>query len=115
MNVDIQLIIAAVIAILGYILAYLKDKEITNVQDFFDPISPVVEPPKNTPKRSYNMSEGVKTFLLAGHVPQEQVDMMRQIDEAEAAGKIDYQVRYTNGFYLISYGQIAGGAGPGKN
>ena len=110
MNVDIQLIIAAIIAILGYILAYLKDKEITNVQDFFDPISPIVEPPKKTPKRSYTMSEGVKTFLLAGHGPLEQVDMMRQIDEAEAAGKIDYQVRHQNGYYLISYGQIAGGA-----
>ena len=115
MDIDILHIAEAIALILGYIIAYLKTREVKNVQNFFDPASTVTTVPKNTPTQSYMMSEGAKTFLLAGHGPLEQVDMMRQIDEAEAAGKIRYVVTYSKGYYQIEYGQIQGGAGPGKN
>lgn len=103
-------IVEIIIAILGYILAYLKNNEVKNVQDFFDPESPVTTPPKNTPTRSYKMSDSVKAFLICGESAADQAEMLRQVTEAEAVGDIDYIVSYSKGYYVIQYGQITGGA-----
>ena len=108
MDIDIQQIITILVALLGYILAYLKTNEIQNVQDFFDPESPVITPPKKTPTRSYLMSESVKQMLIVGETPADQATMLKQVEEAEDAGKIKYVVTYSKGYYQIEYGQITG-------
>ena len=109
MDIDILHIAEAIALILGYIIAYLKTREVKNVQNFFDPESPVIIPPKNTPTRSYLMSPEVQEFLLAGESPADQATMMKQIDEAEAAEKVEYTISYSKGYYNIAYGQIQGG------
>jgi hypothetical protein len=103
-------ILEAIVLLLGYIIAYLKTREVKNVQDFFDPESPVIIPPKNTPTQSYMMSDSVRAFLICGESPADQATMLTQVDEAEAAGKIRYVVTYSKGYYQIEYGQIRGGA-----
>ena len=110
---DLQILVAAIIAVLGYILAYLKHKETTNVQDFFDPASPVTAPPKGVPQRSYEMSPDVLNFLLSGHKPNEQFAILEQIKAAEDAGITAYTIKYPSGFYNIRNGQIASSGGDG--
>ncbi len=109
MDFDIQTILTVIVTILGYILAYLKTNEVKNVQNFFDPASPVIIPPKNTPTRSYLMSDSVKAFLICGESASDQATMITQVEEAEAAGKIKYTISYSKGYYNIEYGQIRGG------
>lgn len=110
MDIDILHIAEAIALILGYIIAYLKTREVKNVQNFFDPASTVTTVPKNTPTQSYMMSDSVRAFLICGESPADQATMLTQVDEAEAAGKIRYVVTYSKGYYQIEYGQIRGGA-----
>lgn len=85
-------------------------EEIQETQAFFDPENTdVMTPPARTPDRSWKMSESVKSFLLAGHSDDEKVSILKQVEEAEAAGYVDYTISYPGGYYKISYGQINGG------
>lgn len=85
-------------------------EEIQRTQAFFDPEdTEVMTPPARTPDRSWKMSESVKSFLLAGHSDDEKVSILKQVEEAEAAGYVDYTISYPGGYYKISYGQINGG------
>ena len=134
----IEQLIAAVIALISVIVAIFKDsqaktaletaenagidKEIAEarmvyaqgqtqeVQDFFDPDSPVTTPPSGTPTRSYVMRDSVRAFLICGESASDQAVMLDQVNRAEAAGEIRYVVKYSKGYYEIEYGQITGGA-----
>lgn len=115
MDPFIEQIITVIIALIMALIAWYKNEqtktavaETQNVQDFFDPASEVVEPPEGTPERSYKMSESVKQVLIAGESVADQEKMLRQVENAEEAGKIDYIVYYSKGYYKIQYGQIRG-------
>ena len=65
------------------------------------------------------MSEPVKQFILNDAEPGEEGEISRQILDAEAkmdaTGKmIPYVITFRSGrWYIIEYGQIAGGGSPG--
>jgi len=97
------------------IMAYFQKAEKEKTQAFFDPDNnKQMTPPAGTPGRSWKMADSVKSFILAGHIDAEKADILEQITAAEKAGLVDYQISHPNGYYLISYGQLAGGASWGK-
>ena len=116
---DIEQIITIGIAAVTSVIAWFKARETKNVQDFFDPESPVVVAPKGTPARSYYMADAVRTLILSDAPNAEKGDIYRQIQEAEArmddTGKaMPYVITFASGrWYLIEFGQIAGGGSPG--
>lgn len=87
--------------------------ELQTTQDFFDPENTeVMTPTESTPDRSWKMSEETKNFLLSGCTDAEKLSVTNQINEAEAAGYVDYKIVVGNGYYNISYGCIIGGVAP---
>jgi len=115
METLIEQMIPILIAIITAIIAWYKNKEAKtavaetqNVQDFFDPDSIVTTPPENTPKRSYLMSDSVRQTLIAGESIEDQNKMLKQVEDAESAGILEYAVYYSKGHYKIQYGQIRG-------
>jgi len=116
---EIEQIITILVAIVTSFVAWLKTREAAETQNFFDPESAVVTPPKNTPTRSYYMSETVKQFILQDAAPDEKGEIYRQIQDAEAhmdeTGKATpYVITFRSGrWYIIEFGQIAGGGSPG--
>jgi len=76
---------------------------------FFDPASPETIPPASVPMRSYVMSDSVKQFILQGHPAATRAAIEEQIIDAEEAGKIRYTITYPGGYYVVEWGQVAGG------
>ena len=115
----IAFLVAAAAAIWKWIESRQTKAELQQTQDFFDPESVVVTPPKRTPARSYYMNEDVKQFILQDAAPDEKGDIYKQIQDAEAhmdeTGKAaPYVIKFRSGrWYIISFGQIAGGGSPG--
>ncbi|MDV0442588.1 hypothetical protein [Methanorbis furvi] len=111
-------LLLAVITAVAALYAWIKDKQAKNdaayadeVQKYFDPADTTVQaPPEGTPKRSYTMSDEVKSFLISGESEEDQRSMLEQVRDAEAKDLCEYRVSYSRGYYNISYGQIAGGA-----
>lgn len=91
------------------------EKEKQEVIDFFDAENTEVQtPPASVPARSWKMSDSVKNFLLAGHSEKEQVEILKQVEEAEAKQLVEYTIHYEGGYYVILYGQINRHAAWGK-
>ena len=116
-------IIALILAILAAVWKWIESRtakdELALVQDFFDPESTVVTPPKGTPARSYYMREITKQHLLNDAAPDERGEIYRQIQDAEArmdaTGKaMPYVITYRSGrWYVIEFGLIVSGGSPG--
>ena len=88
-------------------LAEQTEREKQEVIDFFDPENAEVQtPPVSVPERSWKMSEAVKGFLLAGHDEAEKVEILKQVEEAEAKKLCEYTISYEHGYYKILNGQI---------
>lgn len=49
--------------------------------------------------------------MVHGHSPADQQSMRQQVDEAEAKGLREYQVRHSRGYYMIENGIVIGGGG----
>lgn len=85
------------------------------VQKFFDPEdTSVMSPPAGTPDRSWKMAASTREWILHGHEGAELASMEKQIDDAEAAGLVDYTIAFETGYYEISYGMISKAARWGK-
>jgi hypothetical protein len=54
------------------------------------------------------ISPAVRSFILDGHTPQDQVVLEQQISDYEAAGQTSYTLRYPGGYYLVKDGQVVG-------
>jgi len=106
----IAFLVAAAAAIWKWIESRQTSAELQQTQDFFDPEGRVDTPPANTPRRSYQMSASVREYLMAGHTEQERAELEKQIDAAEASGRIEYTISWSGGYYRIQYGQIVGGS-----
>jgi hypothetical protein len=106
----IAFLVAAIAAIWKWWENRQTQEKLDQTQAFFDPESPVDIPAVGTPARSYKMSESVRDYLLHDHTEQEQGELNRQIDEAEAMGRIEYTISWGHGYYRIQYGQIVGGS-----
>ena len=106
---DEATLVTAITTIAGVLWGLYQQHQKSQVINYFDPDSTVTTPPSGVPKRSYVMSDSVKSFLLKGESLADQAAMTKQIDEAEDAGKWRYQIDYSKGYYIIEWGQISGG------
>lgn len=116
MDTNTEQIITLLIAIVSALYAWWQKRQAaaaTAEQEqtvaFFDPSSPVTTPPASVPMRTYVMSDSVKQFVLQGHDAATRASIEEQIIDAEEAGKIRYTVTYPGGYYVVEWGQIAGG------
>jgi hypothetical protein len=81
-----------------------------DVVSFFDPGDErVTEPPANVPARSWKMNDETKRWVNAGHSPDEQASLLKQIAEAEEQKKYHYFISVPGAFYEIEYGLLKGG------
>ena len=88
--------------------AKAAQEETEAVQKFFDPEdTTVMSPPAGTPERSWKMNAATRNWILGGHEGEELASMEKQIDDAEAAGLVDYTISFRGGYYKISYGMIS--------
>lgn len=116
--------IVALVAVIEAIYAMFKQKEVRDLEsekegiisfydsDNTDPIPEEVV--RQLPPATYQMDDATKQFILFGLSSTDQAEVLRQIDAAEASGKIKYDVSYSKGWYRIEYGLIAsaGAGGP---
>lgn len=124
MEEDLVQILELLAALVAAIIAYWqhhKKKEAENrtgeVIAFFDPRDDTVTiPPAAVPSRSWKMNSGTRQWVIAGHDPVTQGDLLRQIDAAEAQQLLRYYLTFPDrggGFYEIEYGLMKG-SGVGK-
>jgi len=106
-----------ILAIIGWVTAYLENQKKQQVQDekqqievFYDPQTGNTPVPPCVPERAWRMNDETKRWLCAGHDEATSQLLLRQVAEAEAAGKTDYYISYPNGWYHINYGLIMGSA-----
>ena len=119
---EVALAIMGAITAISAVFAAYKDKaakqaaaetqkakaETEAVQNFFDPENTtVMSPPAGTPERSWKMNAATRGWILGGHEGEELASMEKQIDDAEAAGLVDYTISFRGGYYKISYGMIS--------
>jgi len=108
---------ALVLAIIGWVMAYLENQkkqeaieEKKAVETFYDPQTGNTPVPTSVPERAWRMNDETKRWLCAGHDEATKQLLLRQVAEAEAAGKTDYYISYPNGWYHINFGLIMGSA-----
>ncbi len=108
----INQLIAAVIALITALLAiYETWKNKQTVAFYTEPkavISPRIE--AKLPARSYLMDEGTRRWVKAGESDEDQRRIDEQINNAERDGLRTYYIDTSQGWYLIEYGLIKGGA-----
>jgi hypothetical protein len=109
MEAAIAHIIELAIALLMAVIAFWQNRQKGEVVAFFDPKDQsVVTPPSSVPSRSWKMDDTTKTWLCAGHLPEEQASLLRQVADAEAKEKSSYFMSVPSGWYEIEYGLIKG-------
>ena len=104
-------LLAAIWAIYEWFKAQQANQTTTATQAFYDDNSPLVDIPAGTPTRNYKMSDAAKNFILFDHTIADQASIVDQITAAEAkmdeTGKyFEYTIRWSQGWYLIAWGQI---------
>lgn len=108
---------ALILAVIGWVMAYIQTQkkeevqaEKAQVEAFYDPVNGNSPVPASVPERAWRMSEETKRWLCAGHSETEKAQLLQQVAEAEAAGKTDYYIGYSTGWYHINFGLIMGSA-----
>ena len=102
--------VATLAAILFALFAAWQKKQEEKTQAFFDPDNTsVMTPTASTPDRAWKMSQETKDYLTMVCHPEEAESILAQIEEAEAAGYVDYKLVLSGGYYNITYGLISGG------
>ncbi len=91
-------------------LQWAAESEKDDVVAYFDPEDDTVtRPPEMVPARSWKMSDETKRWVTAGHSPEEQASLLKQIAEAEEKRKMRYIISVPSGYYEIEYGLVKGG------
>jgi hypothetical protein len=102
-------VIELAIALVMAVIALVQNRQKGEVIAFFDPENDIVtSPPSSVPARSWKMDEVTKKWLCAGHSPEEQASLLRQVADAEAQQKTSYFISVPSGYYEIEYGLIKG-------
>lgn len=113
---------ALLIAVIGWAMAYIQmtkkneaiagqvaaETETAKVIDFYDPKTGNAPVPAKVPGRSYLMNEETKKYLTTGMNAEDAAKALQQVAEAEAAGKTDYYVFWSEGYYHVEFGLISG-------
>jgi len=109
----LEMLIALIAAIIAYWQKRQKDTAVNETRQivaFFDPKDETVtSPPDQVPARSWKMNDETKRWVLAGHSPDDQASLLKQIAEAEEQKKMRYIISVPNAFYEIEYGLVKGG------
>jgi hypothetical protein len=91
-------------------LQWAAESQKNDVIAYFDPDDDTVtKPPEAVPSRSWKMSDVTKRWVTAGHSPEEQASLLKQIAEAEEEKKMRYVISVPGAFYEIEYGLVKGG------
>ena len=102
--------LATIAAVVFALIAAWKKKQEEQTQAFFDPDnSTVMTPTANTPDRAWKMSDETRNYILSRYPEEAREDILSQIEEAEAAGYVDYKLVVPDGYFTITYGLINGG------
>jgi hypothetical protein len=102
-------LIELAIAFIMAVIAYWQNRQKGQVVAFFDPANEsVTTPPSSVPSRSWKMDDATKTWLCAGHSPEEQASLLERVADAEALQKSSYFISVPSGYYEIEYGLIKG-------
>jgi len=85
------------------------EEELQTTQAFFDPDNTdVMTPTDRTPARSWTMSQCTKDCLMLNCTTEaDKVSVLKQVEENEAAGYVDYTIVFSNGYAKITYGLIS--------
>jgi hypothetical protein len=91
-------------------LAWAAESEKDDVVAYFDPDDDTVtRPPETVHPRSWKMSDETRRWVTAGHSPEEQASLLKQIAEAEEKRKMRYIISVPSGYNEIEYGLVKGG------
>lgn len=113
---------ALLIALIGWAMAYIQtvkkneavagqvaaEAETTKVIDFYDPKTGNTPVPAKVPGRSYLMNDETKRYLTNGMNAEDAAKALKQVAEAEAAGKTDYYIFWSEGYYHVEFGLLSG-------
>jgi hypothetical protein len=88
----------------------MAEAEKDDIVAFYDPGNErVTDPPATVPARSWKMNEETKRWVTAGHSPDEQASLLKQVADAEELKKVHYFISVPTAFYEIEYGLLKGG------
>ncbi len=91
-------------------LQWAAESDKNDVVSYFDPADDTVtKPPESVPARSWKMSDETRRWVTAGHTPDEQASLLKQIAEAEEQKKMRYFISVPGCFYEVEYGLLKGG------
>ena len=106
-------LIPAVVAIIGAVFAYYQAHTKSNAIAAYDSSTPQASSPAiiaSLPVRTWTIRPEVRRWLLFGESEADQKSINDQIDSAEAARLVKYQITYSRGYYDIEYGALVGSA-----
>lgn len=108
-------LILLITTIVGFVIAYLENQKKKEVIAFFDPVdNTAYVPPEGVEERSWKMSDSTKSFLTCDLNEQDKASALKQVAEAEAAGKVEYTIVLPTWNFQIEYGLIKGSTNYGK-
>jgi len=113
-EVDLSNLISAIIALIGVIIAILKNREKNMVTAAFTSGTIESGTPSviaTLPVRSWQMSESTLRWLTFDATPENKEMIIEQVKDAEMNHETHYQIHFKGGYYIIDYGLLMGGAG----
>jgi hypothetical protein len=60
------------------------------------------------PPQSYQMKQVTKDWILQSETPADKISILEQIEKAEAAGKTEYTIKTSRGYYDVEWGALIG-------
>jgi hypothetical protein len=91
-------------------LQWAAESGADEVVAYFDPDDDsVTRAPETVRPGSWKMSGETRRWVTAGHSPEEQASLLKQIAEAEEKRKMRYIISVPSGYYEIEYGLVKGG------
>jgi hypothetical protein len=108
-------LILLITTVVGFVIAYIENQKKKEVIAFFDPKdNTAYVPPEGVEERSWKMNDETKKFLTCDLNAADAESALKQVAEAEAAGKIEYTITLPKWSFMIEYGLIKGSTNYGK-
>ena len=111
---QIQTLIAAFVAIVAAVAAYLENKKKTTVINAMTSGTVESKDPAALallPERSWKMSDATKKWCTFDASQENKDLILKRIDAAETQHLTHYQIDFAGGYYIIDFGLLMGGSG----